>query len=279
MKPESAAVYHPHDLSIPWIGVIDLQAGQAVHGIAGNRSQYRAVEQFSGTILQDHAINGQATALLDCYWREGLRQFYVADLDALQGASIQRLCIEAILQRLLQLTQDDVPEKASESDAASATLWLDLGLQHDRLKVDANWLCQLLDLSRRSETRAQVRFILATEAARTPDCLNELVKLLGPANVALGLDYKHGQPLGNPDHENLWYQRAMQLGVQQIVALDVSAVGTRNLSITLDLLRRLQALCPDAEIVTGGGIRDDRDAQTLLKLGASGLLVASRFIS
>ncbi|OUT56475.1 MAG: hypothetical protein CBB71_17900 [Rhodopirellula sp. TMED11] len=280
MKPDSEPAGTLDERAIPWIGVIDLQAGKAVHGIAGNRDQYRNVKQFDGAKTQDHAINGQATALIDCYWREGLRQFYVADLDALQGSPIQRTSIEAIQERLRLQTVNACSQTPLERQPVSATLWLDLGLNHDRIKRDADWLCQLRDMPQQATAKAKlnVRFILATEAAQTLDCLTELAERLGPAHVALGLDYKQGRPLGMPNHEQHWCQRANQLGVRHLIALDLAAVGTGDFSLTIALLQRLRERWPQGEIITGGGIRDDLDARRLLQLGAAGLLVASRFV-
>src|SRR3954454_17570977 len=60
--------------------VLDLQRGRAVHAVAGDRAHYRAVR----SILHEGADPiGLARAYRDAL---GLRDLYLADLDAIAGA-------------------------------------------------------------------------------------------------------------------------------------------------------------------------------------------------
>src|SRR4051794_34340535 len=88
------------------LGVIDLLAGRAVHARAGDRAQYRPVESVAGSSIAP----GNALELAHFYvHRVGLRELYVADLDAILG----RAPHATLISRLARL---GVP------------LWLDAGV-------------------------------------------------------------------------------------------------------------------------------------------------------
>ena len=76
------------------IGVIDLKRGQAVHGVAGNRANYQAV-QFGS----DPSRFGDAIALAKHYQSLGLRRLYVADLDAIALQAPQSDLLTQIIQQ------------------------------------------------------------------------------------------------------------------------------------------------------------------------------------
>ena len=66
------------------IPVIDLRAGEAVHGAGGNRARYEPVKSALTSSL------GDALALAQAYVTVlGTSELYVADLDAIEGRAAQ----------------------------------------------------------------------------------------------------------------------------------------------------------------------------------------------
>src|SRR6266704_1960910 len=88
------------------IGVLDLLGNRAVHARAGDRARYRPVESVAGSPIEPGDALALALAYID---RLGLRELYVADLDAILGGAPQ----QALVRRLAAL---GVP------------LWLDAGI-------------------------------------------------------------------------------------------------------------------------------------------------------
>src|SRR4051812_37040878 len=62
------------------VGVIDLMGGVVVRGVAGRREEYRPVESLLCASAEPPAV---ARAFVE---RLGLRDLYLADLDAIAGA-------------------------------------------------------------------------------------------------------------------------------------------------------------------------------------------------
>ena len=75
------------------IGVIDVLRGRAVHARAGRRDLYEPVRSVVGATIEA----GDGVALARAYVdRLGIRELYVADLDALNGGPVQRPALSAI---------------------------------------------------------------------------------------------------------------------------------------------------------------------------------------
>ena len=68
------------------IPVLDLQGGQAVHAIAGDRAHYRPIQSV---LHEGPDPIGLARAYRDSL---GLRDLYLADLDAIAGAPLPSPC-------------------------------------------------------------------------------------------------------------------------------------------------------------------------------------------
>ena len=67
----------------------------------------------------------------------------------------------------------------------------------------------------------------------------------------------------------------MRLGVQRLILLDVSRVGSGTGPGTVELLRDLRERDAHAQIVCGGGIRGWDQIEMLGRAGCNGVLIAT----
>jgi phosphoribosylformimino-5-aminoimidazole carboxamide ribotide isomerase len=251
--------------------VLDLLDGQVVRGVAGRRSEYRPiVSQLT-----------RSTAPLDVarVFREqfGLHELYLADLNAIAGKT-------PALPLFVDLLKDGF------------RLWVDAGIGHDGKNLHA--LAAL----------GVEHPIAGLESLQSPLELKTYLERFGPGLV-FSLDLKEGQPLGHVDQWNFpdpWAiaRQALKLGIENILVLDLAAVGVNQGSRTTDVCRRLRrelelgampsplppvTSSPEATrrrhanpdqprpltIATGGGIRDKSDLALLQRAGVDIVLVAS----
>lgn len=278
MHPASDFEFHDRLSAVAdqLIGVVDLRCGVAVHAVGGRRHAYRPVQlpsrpvQFPSPPVHSAVASPSAgsspppvsspTDLLAWYRQMGLRQFYLADLDALTGGPRQW----AVLFQ-----------------------WLDRLLPHEHLWIDAGWKGrerpeQWESLGRmlaREPESDQVRWILASETAGDVDAIDRLVDRLPAESMVLGLDFRSGRFVGDGEMEH-WTDRADAAGIRRGVVLDVAAVGTRNQQnasgpTTVPLCESLVGQFPDWDWVSGGGIRGIDDVDRLLDAGCRSCLVAS----
>ena len=71
------------------IPVIDLKGGLVVHAVRGDRRRYAP--------LESRLVDGpQPDRVARAFWQRGLREIYVADLDALGGAEPDWESLQAI---------------------------------------------------------------------------------------------------------------------------------------------------------------------------------------
>lgn len=216
--------------------VIDLKGGLVVRGVAGRRDDYRPlVSPLCGAA--DPALVAGAFAE-----HFGLREVYLADLDAIAGAAPA----VAAYQRVM---------------AAGARLWVDAGLRQ------AGQAAALAGVH---------RVVAGSETLDGPEALARLVEAHGP-RVVFSLDLRDGRPLAS----GRWpaggaaaiARRAVACGVARLIVLDVARVGTGTGAGTEGLLGELAAL--PAEVYVGGGARGREDLARWKALGAAGALVAS----
>lgn len=228
------------------IPVLDLKAGQAVHALAGRREHYQPVR----TILHD----GSDPIDLALAYRDrlGLSELYLADLDAIAGAPPAL----KLYRRLL---------------AESLTLQVDAGVR------DLDSVEPLLDAG-------VSRIVAGLETLQGPDALADLNALVGPDRLIFSLDLRDGTPLFAPgaDWETLdpllLANRAISLGVQQLLLLDLTRVGTGQGLGTLPLLATLRAAHPQVMFTVGGGISSPADLPRLAQTGASAVLIGSALL-
>ncbi len=228
-----------------FVGVIDLKDGRAVHAIAGQRASYREVSVGSGTPC------GNPQELARHYQSLGVRRLYVADLDGIVHGRPQA----ATLCRLLQ----DGPRWQ--------TVLIDLGwrARNDRETVQ-----------RISKSFPQTQWIVATEAADSIESLAAMVDIVGPSRTALGMDYRVGKFIcRSSESEDQWFAAANEQSITSVVALDIASVGTGIATCSQQCSRIARIGLPDAKIYSGGGVKNDQDAQRLFDAGCDFCLAAT----
>lgn len=224
--------------------VLDLRGGQVVHAVAGQRHRYQPVQScLTGSTDPVDLLKAMQDRL-------GLNQFYVADLDGIQNNTPDW----KTLARLSQM---------------SATLLIDAGFR----RIDDARLLQ----SHGFRSDSGVRPILGTESFEELDQLQ-------PADFddpVISVDLRAGQlQLADPALREstqpleLIHSLASR-GFQDLIVLDVAAVGTGEGVPTLSLIRSARAIDCSLRFITGGGVRSERCVLEARHSGIAGLLVAS----
>jgi phosphoribosylformimino-5-aminoimidazole carboxamide ribotide isomerase len=223
------------------IPVIDLRAGEAVHGIGGDRARYEPVES---ALISTH---GDVLALAQAYASElETSEMYVADLDAIVGGAVQL----AMHQRLSRI----------------ARTWIDAGV---RSEEDA---CALIDAG-------ADRVVVGLETLPSFELLHAMVRRLGADRVAFSLDLHGDVPLASTDAFRAMSprelaRRAVDAGAETVIVLDLARVGKEG-GADETLMRELRAALPGMDLIAGGGVRGREDLDRLAAAGANGALVAT----
>jgi phosphoribosylformimino-5-aminoimidazole carboxamide ribotide isomerase len=222
--------------------VLDLKKGVVVRGIAGRRQEYQPITSRLTASCQPLDV---ARAFRDHY---GLTDLYLADLDAIAGAS------------------------------PSLAIYAALRAQGFRLRIDAG-VCEMEDA--RPLASVGVEGIVAgLETIAGPRVLRELCGEFGSDRILFSLDLQEGRPLGNLSAWNTttpWSiaEQAVQGGVRNIIVLDLARVGISRGTGTEDLCARVAANFPEVTVIGGGGVRNRADLDRLERLGVKAVLVAS----
>jgi phosphoribosylformimino-5-aminoimidazole carboxamide ribotide isomerase len=222
------------------IPVLDLKHGKAVRSVAGQREDYAPIVSTLTTSSRPADV---ARAFRE---RLGLTELYVADLDAIAGAE---------------------PAFAVYRILYPSTLWLDAGV---RGSVQAARLAKAgID-----------KVVVGLETVDGPHALAVICRELGAERVVFSLDLKDGVPLGDPrawDSDEPWSiaQRAIAVGVRQVIVLDLARVGMLSGTGTEELCGRLARADPTIQVIAGGGVRNAADLHRLRSLGLGGVLTAS----
>ena len=222
------------------IGVIDLKDGKAVHARGGRRDLYAPVHQSAGLVVNGNPLT-LARLYIDTF---GLPEIYLADLDAIASHTLQTGTIR-------------------EVSAAGAPLWVDAGI------------AQAGDTEPVVEAGAQT-LVAGLETLTSFDALADICAH-SPRPVAFSLDLRGGTPMsvnaqGYSPEEIA--RRAVDAGAEMVIVLDVGRVGAA-VGPDFDLLRRLQAAIPAAQLFAGGGVRGIDDLRQLAGTGCAGALVAT----
>src|SRR5262245_48571806 len=224
------------------IPVMDLKGGQVVHAIGGRRDEYRPI--------QSQIVNSSDPEAVAHAFRDQLKldELYIADLDAIAGA-------EPAWKTYTNLTN--------------------LGL---RLMVDPG--IRNAATARPVQAAAAKNIVIGLESLPGPELLHEIVNQLGAPAVWFSLDLRDGKPICD---SNAWPKAsagaianvAIQMGVIQLIVLDIACVGRDGGIRTEGVCREIIAQHPAVQLVAGGGIRDEADLRRLQALGISGALVAT----
>lgn len=223
------------------VPVLDIMQGEVVRGMGGRREEYRPIVSRLTASSRPLQV---AESLADHF---GIREFYIADLDAILG---------------------DEPSWTlfAELQSRGFILWVDAGVR---------WLtdtCRLADAGIDS-------LVVGLETLEGPGELAEIVKEFGE-RIVFSLDLRAGELLtasaawSGCDADELAAQ-AIRLGVRRLLVLDLARVGCADGTGTLALCARLSAAYPQTAIYTGGGVRHRGDLEELKQSGVQAVLVAS----
>lgn len=227
------------------IGVLDLKGGRAVHARGGVRANYQPIRSVAG-----HAVpEGDAASVALRYAGLGVREMYVADLDAITGGALQLEPLEALL-------------------ACGIPLWVDAGAGS-------------VERARDVAALGVSRVIVGLETLPSFGVLDEICKAV-EAQAAFSLDLRNGRPLGTATAgtgtpEEL-AARAAAAGVRTIIALDLARVGS-GAGLDLPLLARIRKAAPHVTLAAGGGIRNDSDLGGLASAGCNAALIGTALLT
>jgi phosphoribosylformimino-5-aminoimidazole carboxamide ribotide isomerase len=231
------------------IGVLDLLHGRAVHARGGRRESYAPVP--AGPLLRDA---GDAVGLARGYLSPiaGVRELYVADLDAIGGGEPQG----ALLRKVAAL---------------GAPLWVDAGV---RTAAEARSVL----------AAGAARVVVGLETLERMTDLASIADAAGSLErVAFSLDLREGVPqtrapgLAGATPAALAVEGA-ERGAGAVIVLDLARVGSGR-GVDVALLGELRALLPPScRLVAGGGVRDRRDIEALAAAGCDAALVASALL-
>jgi phosphoribosylformimino-5-aminoimidazole carboxamide ribotide isomerase len=213
------------------IPVVDLKGGCVVHARRGDRARY---QPLISSICVDADPLHVVSAMLTLF---SPHRLYVADLDAITGASGQHDLIAA-LSRLCR----------------HAEIWLDSGFR------------SISDLSSISDLPNIVPVI----GSETLDGIDTYLRLRSQRpDAVLSLDFRGETFLGPPvllASPDLWCQRLVHLDLSQVGASQGPAAA---------MAMMLQDHAPDRAIYVGGGVRHIGDLRHLAGVGIRGALVAT----
>lgn len=235
----------------PVIPVLDLMIGQVVWAKGGHRGSYSPV-----CCPLTHSSNPVDVARA-VYNQTGCDCLYVANIDSFAGGS-------------------PVSEIYDELVKAGFSLW-----------IDADWMGSL-NCDKRTEQilklaqQADIRLIFSSETMSSLDELSIISGLVrNGVKPIFSLDMRGGEVISK-SKELTSSQKPMDMisaawnaGIRDMILLDLESVGTYAGVSTEAIVQTAIAAYPEARLISGGGIRDQADAQRLLSAGCEHVLIAS----
>jgi phosphoribosylformimino-5-aminoimidazole carboxamide ribotide isomerase len=222
------------------IPVADLMNGIVVHAVGGQREKYKPLQS---TLVS----TPDPLALALAFERLGLKELYIADLDAIcsKGRNLGQV----------------------ESIASNTKM---------KLMVDAGF-------SRADEVEGYIekgadKIVLATETLRSFDEVSRViakydVRVVGSIDLKFGEVIAGSRAMRLPRPELI--RRFEASGASEILLLSLDRVGsTRGPDYTILKEALTHANVP---VLVGGGVKDITDVRRLRKQGASGVLIATAF--
>ena len=224
------------------IPVLDLLGGQVVQGIQGARHAYRPVNSVLTSSTHPVAVAHALQKETDC------TAFYVADLDAIEGAGHHRR------------------EIAELSAQVEADFWVDAGV------ADPAAVRPLLEAG-------AGRVIIGSETLVSLKGLDAIVAAHSRDHLLVSVDVKNGRLLaGGPELAKLkpldLVAHLATAGWRDAVLLTLDRVGT-GVGPDRDLLEAARRAAPSLAFVAGGGVHTVEDLRSLAAGGAAGVLLAS----
>jgi phosphoribosylformimino-5-aminoimidazole carboxamide ribotide isomerase len=225
------------------IPVIDVMHGQAVHAVGGIRSHYRPLR----SVLHPSSIPLEiARAYLNVL---GLSAVYLADLDAITRNEPNRSLYGALL-------------------SLGIDVWIDAGV---RTMDDLEPLLGLEHLT----------IVVGLESVGGPEAFATILECAGADRVVFSLDLFKGMPRVSasaswPSVDLIRLSRmVIDLGVRQLLLLELSRVGTGQGTGTETLRMALLDARPEIQVTVGGGISGIDEVLRLRSAGAASVLVGS----
>lgn len=232
------------------IPVMDLRGGLVVHAVKGERERYQPVKSVLTDSAEPLAV---ATAFRD---RLGLRELYLADLDAIRTVGSGQWAVSSEHRALMSALAHQEGMKllvdAAASDVESALEVLDMGA--GQVIVGA-------------ETLVTWEALLAIPAAIPAD------------RLIFSLDMRAGRVLSrSPQLAALSpleaLDRVHRAGWQEVILLDLARVGT-GAGVDRALIAEARRRFPELALLTGGGIRSVNELGDLKAMGVTGVLVST----
>ena len=224
------------------IPVIDIRNGIAVRAVAGQRSQYRAIESQLTTSAEPAEVLMALNTKLNC------TACYVADLDAIERQHLNRCSIAEMARTGVSLIVDAGVKTVEQIEAL-----LEIGVD---------------------------RVVLSSESINDFSQLKSMIEPFDPASLIFSIDLKNCNLLvsdpcwdGKPPIEMARF--VFECGLRQLIALDLAAVGTGRGVPTLELCQQIKSLLPDITIISGGGVASVKCIEEAVQAGLDGLLIAS----
>jgi phosphoribosylformimino-5-aminoimidazole carboxamide ribotide isomerase len=224
------------------IPVLDIKEGVVVRGIAGRRSEYRPIQS---TLTRSADPIQVAESLQDSFQTD---QFYLADIDALEGAPPQSEIYQQLADRRIHL-------------------WVDAGITDE-------YQLQSFDIP------AVEAWVVGLETLHSADSLKRMIDRFSIGRIVFSLDMKDRRPLARSQY---WVGKSIDeigdtilaLGIQQFIILDLSSVGTYAGWGGAAALTRWAKQHSSVKFYVAGGVRHLADLQNALESGAAGALIAS----
>lgn len=223
--------------------VIDLMGGQVVHARAGKRSGYHPLvskwcEQAYDPLMLTTTLRHQFE----------ISEYYLADLDALEGGAPQQGMITQLIE-------------------AGIHLWLDAGISS--ISVAQDWLSMGVD-----------RVIIASESLSSISSLHELFHSQFADRLIFSLDLVAGRLRSRsdvfPNEEPMTVvDEIIRADCRQFIILDTADVGTSHGPTTVNFCREIHARHPRCSIISGGGVRNRMDITQLVEAGVERVLVST----
>ncbi len=227
--------------------VLDLKGGQVVHGVAGQRDEYRPI---ASQLTKSSSPGDVARAFVESY---AIEDAYVADLDAIAGEPPDLVALASIAAAGMRVIVD-----AGVATPQQARPLLDFDARHAALSG----------------------IVVGLESTVDHRQWPLLVQLIGSQRSVLSLDLKDGEPLildrslsGAAPREIA--DLAWSAGFRRLIVLDLLSVGKRRGPSTLPLCRRLCEQDRWSELISGGGVRNPEDLRALQLAGCHAALVAT----
>lgn len=223
--------------------VLDLRQGQVVHARAGQRACYQPlVSRWTTDASHPLRLTSALTSLSGC------NEFYLADLDAIEGTGTHHEVVQQLISSGYQLWLDAGVTRLEEIDS-----WLSLGIH---------------------------RIILASESILSLTILTQAIENGWSSQLVFSLDLFQGKARSLPgtwgtEDPLIILSTAHQLGISQFIILDTAAVGTSQGCPTLPLCQAFRRESPEASIITGGGVRSWQDIALLEQHGIDRILLST----